>query len=142
MKIKWPESAVTAARVGLYHSLVAQHTSLHHTLSLLREDEKLCEHIQPISASMNANTLSLRCVRLTFVCTTLGKTLLEAAYLRCCESTTFTDDMVLSIEMHCLTNGIRQPQIVWKIYGLTPKVISTKLDAVANSLNEILKEGI
>lgn len=141
MKIKWPESVVGECN-HLYDPVVTKHARLHRTLMLLREDEKFREHIQPVKAIYDTTTLSKHNVRLTFVCTTLGKTLLEAAYLSCCEDVVFTGKMALSIEIRYSADGVRQPYLVWETSGSTLSFIDAMFDNIAYGLSEILKEGI
>lgn len=141
MKINWPKS-VAEECIGEYSSSVTEHTRLHHTLLLLREDAKLRKHIQPISATYCKTSSYLYSSRLTFACTALGKVLLESAYLRSCENMKLTGGMVLSIDVLCLDDGTHKPQLVWEVYGLNPAMIKTKFDWITDGLNEILKEGI
>lgn len=142
MKIKWPES-VADVHIGRYDEIVTRHTCLHRTLLLFREDEKLREHIQPVSAKFYRPGIIGQGVRLTFACTALGKMLIEAAYLHCCSGPIDAEDqMRLSIEIYRSAEGVRKPQVVWEVHSLTLPPFVVLLDAVSDSLNEILKEGI
>ncbi|EHF0907745.1 hypothetical protein MRB76_000015 [Shigella flexneri] len=141
MEIKWPES-VADERIGRYDEIVTCHTRLHRTLLLLREDDKLREHIQPVSAKFDPSGITRQGVRLTFACTALGKMLIEAAYLHCCGGPIDADQMTLSIETYLSAEGVRKPQVVWEVHRSTLPPITVLFDAVSDSLNEILKEGV
>lgn len=142
MEIKWPES-VADIRIGRYDEIVTRHTRLHRTLLLFREDEKLREHIQPVSAKFDPFGITGQGVRLTFACTALGKMLIEAAYLHCCSGPIDAEYQIrLSIEIYRSAEGVRKPQVVWEVHRLTLPPLVVLLDAVSDSLNEILKEGI
>lgn len=137
MKIKWPKS-VADVRIGHYDAKVTRYTHLHRTLLLLREDDKLREHIQPLSASV----VGIGQVEFTFVCTALGKTLLEAAFWRSNEISPSSGQTKLAMEMVKCTNGETLIQHVWTVTADTVTDMDAHLDAVADGLNEILKEGI
>lgn len=141
MEIKWPESVADVC-IGRYDEIVTRHTRLHRTLLLLREDDKLREHIQPVSAKFDPSGITGQGVRLIFACTALGKMLIEAAYLHCCGGPIDADQVTLSIEIYRSAEGVRKPQVVWEIHRLTLPPIAVLFDAVSDSLNEILKEGI
>ena len=137
MEIKWPES-VADVRVGCYDAIVTRHTRLHRTLLLLREDDKLREHIQPISASVTG----IGQVEFIFACTALGKALLEAAFWRSNEISPSCGQTKLAMEMMKCTNGETLIRHAWIVIADTVTDIDTHFDAVTDSLNEILKEGI
>lgn len=137
MKIKWPES-VADVRIGHYDAMVTRYTHLHRTLLLLREDDKLREHIQPISASV----VGIGQVEFTFACTALGKTLLEAAFWRSNEISPSSGQTKLAMEMVKCTNGETLIRHAWAVIADTVTDMDAYMDAIADSLNEILKEGI
>lgn len=137
MKIKWPES-VADVRIGHYDAMVTRYTHLHRTLLLLREDDKLREHIQPISASV----VGIGQVEFIFACTALGKTLLEAAFWRSNEISPSSGQTKLAMEMVKCTNGETLIRHAWAVVADTVTDMDAYMDAVADSLNEILKEGI
>lgn len=137
MRINWPES-VADVRIGHYDAMVTRYTHLHRTLLLLREDDKLREHIQSISASV----VGIGQVEFTFVCTALGKTLLEAAFWRSNEISPSSGQTKLTMEIVNCTNGETLIRHAWAVVADTVTDMDAYMDAVADSLNEILKEGI
>lgn len=137
MKIKWPES-VADVRIGHYDAIVTRYTHLHRTLLLLREDDKLREHLQPISAYV----VGIGQVAFTFACTALGKTVLEAAFWRSNEISSLCGRTKLAMEVVKFTKEEIMIQHTWTVTADTVSDMDAHLDAVADSLNEILKEGV
>lgn len=137
MEIKWPES-VADVRIGRVDGIVTRHTRLHRTLLLLREDDKLREHIQPVSASVTG----IGQVEFIFACTALGKALLDAAFWRSNEISPLCGQSKLTMEMLKCTNGETLIRHAWIVFADTVEDIDAHFDAITDSLNEIMKEGI
>lgn len=137
MKIKWPES-VAESRIGISDPIITRHARLHRVLLLLRDDDKLRKHIQPMSASV----IGVGQVEFTFSCTALGKTLIEAAFLHSNEKSSLYGKTSLTLEIVKFTNGEMMIQHTWSVFADSVVDINAHFDNIADSLSELLKEGI
>lgn len=140
MQIKWPESVADTSKAQ-YDPIILLYPHLQGVLLRFRYDEPFCHHLNPVSLFERYEAPYHR-MSIIFTCTSLGKTLLEAAFLHAVHPKCGDGDMRLTFGVHMNGEDTTQPYVVWETMGITKEARIAQIRYLVDGLTAILEEGI